>query len=185
MCQTVVSLYYVRLCTPSIRQTSLPPRFQFGYVRPVESQSPWTTSWACIRRRRPRIVTCAVRSREKYIAVMRCWGNWWVEKQLKKRQFSLLKAKTMRLRSTENLIKTAPMDDIESVHSISYASSPITSAASTDDTEVSRFDNMCQSITFTCIPHSRWLVCVINDAVDVPLARLVKKPVIWLYPMYL
>lgn len=70
------------------------------------------------------------------------------------------------------------MDDIESVHSISYASSPITSAASTDDTEVSRFGNMCQSIAFTCIPHSRWLVCVINDAVDVPLARLVKKPVI-------
>ena len=99
------------------------------------------------------------------------------QKQLKKRQFSLLKAKTMRLRSTENLIKTPPMDDIESVHSIS-ASSPITSAASTDDTEVSRFDNMCQSITFTCIPHSRWLVCVINDAGDVPLARLVKKPVI-------
>lgn len=70
------------------------------------------------------------------------------------------------------------MDDTESVHSISSASSPITSAASADDTVVSRFDNTCESIAFTCIPHSRWLACVINDAVDVPLARLVKKPVI-------
>lgn len=83
----------------------------------------------------------------------------------------------MNLRSTVDLIKTTP-DGVNSAQSLSPASSPLSSVHSSDDTEMPNNNISSNPFAFTCIPHTKWISCIIENAVDVPMAQVVRKPII-------